>query len=318
MKKKDRDNDDDVPLYPFDLKGGDLFSVPGAKGRFSSVRFADGLLLYLGEFQATESCTLAINPRLDTPWVGSSLHLAGETVMELPDGQSIHRRDQQTLLSRIDMPGTCFHLKAGAHVRHVSVVATLPWLHERLDPQMSARMGAYLDETRTLCKADTITTTSRMRGLATSLFSPRAQGGARRIRLQGAAALFLADALDSAFPEETAPAPDAADWEGTALRTAIERIRADLSAPITVQFLAAQMDMSARRLNRLFVEATGNNCAAFLRAERMTAAQALLAGGTHAVKEVAAAVGYAHVGNFSRAYRDHFGETPSREGKRKQ
>ncbi|WP_029060150.1 helix-turn-helix domain-containing protein [Stappia stellulata] len=317
MTSGHRNRGDGVPLYPFDLKGGDLFSVPGARGRFSSMRFDDGLLLYLGEFQATETCTLAVNPSLDTAWVGGSLHLVGETVMELPDGRSIPRRGQQTLLSRIDMPGTCFHLKAGAHVRHVSVVATLSWLRERLDTQMSTRMGAYLDETREVCVANAITTTSRMRGLATSLFAPRSQGGARRIRLEGAAALFLADAIDSAFPEEPASAPDAADWQGAALQATIERIRADLSAPNTVQTLAAQVDMSASRLNRLFVETTGNNCAAFLRAERMTAAQALLASGTRAVKEVAAAVGYAHVGNFSRAYRDHFGETPSREGRRK-
>lgn len=305
---------DEAPLYPFDLKGGKLFAVPGAHGRFTTMRFGEGLLLYLGEFQALESCTLAVNPTLDEPWVGGSLHLVGSTVMELPDGRKIARRGQQTLLSRIDRPGTCFHLTEGRLVRHVSVVATLPWLRARLEAEVCERMGDYFDETREVCAVNTITTTSRIRGLATSLFSPRTIGAARRMRLEGAAALFLADVIESACEDSRLSPPDAADWQGVAVQAVIERIRANLSAPNTVEFLAAQVGISANRLNRLFVEATGLNCAAFLRTERLTAAQELLKRGQHSVKEVAVAVGYAHVGNFSRAYRAQFGEPPSRVG----
>ena len=92
----------------------------------------------------------------------------------------------------------------------------------------------------------------------------------------------------------------------------LEVLARDLEKPQSVKRLAAQLRLSASRFEHLFKDQTGLAFKAFLLAARMTRAKNMLKDRTLRIKEVAAAVGYANVSNFTRDFTKHYGESPSR------
>ena len=88
----------------------------------------------------------------------------------------------------------------------------------------------------------------------------------------------------------------------------IEREHAD---PIDVDLLARRVAASRRQLQRAFAEVGGTTVTRYLTETRMTKAAELLRQGEHAVAQVGRAVGYRHAAHFARAFRRHFGMSPS-------
>jgi len=89
-------------------------------------------------------------------------------------------------------------------------------------------------------------------------------------------------------------------------------LQARLSDPtLTVQALAAHLQLSPRQLQRVVRRETGRSPKALLTEARLTAARDLLLRGRYAtVAEIAAAVGWTP-NHLSRAYADAFGRPPS-------
>jgi two-component system response regulator YesN len=79
-----------------------------------------------------------------------------------------------------------------------------------------------------------------------------------------------------------------------------------------VKRLAARLRLSPSRFEHLFKNQTGLGFKAFLLAARIAKAKDLLKDRTLRIKEVAAAVGYANVSNFTRDFTKYCGESPSR------
>jgi transcriptional regulator GlxA family with amidase domain len=91
----------------------------------------------------------------------------------------------------------------------------------------------------------------------------------------------------------------------------LEVLARDLEKPQSVKHFAAQLRLSASRFEHLFKDQTGLTFEAFLLAARMTKAKKMLKDRTLRIKEVAAAVGYANVSNFTRDYAKRYGDSPS-------
>jgi transcriptional regulator GlxA family with amidase domain len=64
-------------------------------------------------------------------------------------------------------------------------------------------------------------------------------------------------------------------------------------------------------LSRVFREQTGRTVFEFAREARLAEAQRLLAESALSVEEVALAVGFSSAANFSTAFRERFGRTPT-------
>jgi transcriptional regulator GlxA family with amidase domain len=93
---------------------------------------------------------------------------------------------------------------------------------------------------------------------------------------------------------------------------AIERlVRADLANVPALPALAASVGTHEKRLSRVFKEQTGHTVFEFAREARLAEAQRLLAGSALSVEEVALAVGFSGAANFSTAFRERFGATPT-------
>ena len=80
---------------------------------------------------------------------------------------------------------------------------------------------------------------------------------------------------------------------------------------LSVAALAESMHMSRSKLHRRLVAETGRSPGEFIRDVRLGLARQMLQGNGKSVSDVAYSVGFSSVSGFSRAYRNHFGESPS-------
>lgn len=96
-----------------------------------------------------------------------------------------------------------------------------------------------------------------------------------------------------------------------ALLRAIERLRSDSDADVSLGALAADAGLSRFHFCRAFKESTGLSPHAWLRQHRLEQAMNLLRDGDVSVVSVAAALGYASQTAFAAAFRKLTGETPT-------
>ena len=97
------------------------------------------------------------------------------------------------------------------------------------------------------------------------------------------------------------------------LRRAIDYMRANLSAPITIADIAEASGIAGRTLFQYFRDFRGTSPMRYLRDARFEMVrEALKRGQTEgSVAEVAARWGFSHLGRFAVEYRRRFGESPS-------
>jgi AraC family transcriptional regulator len=95
------------------------------------------------------------------------------------------------------------------------------------------------------------------------------------------------------------------------LRRAIERLRSDSDADVSLAALASDAGLSRFHFCRAFKESTGLSPHAWLRQHRLEQAMNMLRDTGASVASVAAALGYASQTAFAAAFRKLTGETPS-------
>lgn len=96
------------------------------------------------------------------------------------------------------------------------------------------------------------------------------------------------------------------------LRTAREKLLADLTKPPSLRQLATSVGLHEKKLNEGFKTLFGVTVFECLRNERLEQARTLLFDLDMPLKTIAWKVGYSHVNNFITAYRNRFGEPPRR------
>jgi AraC family transcriptional regulator len=97
----------------------------------------------------------------------------------------------------------------------------------------------------------------------------------------------------------------------TALRRAIERLRSDSDADVSLAKLASDAGLSRFHFCRSFKESTGLSPHAWLRQHRLEQAMNMLRDTDTSIVSVAAALGYSSQTAFAAAFRKLTGETPS-------
>ncbi|MBA2356215.1 MAG: helix-turn-helix transcriptional regulator [Acidobacteria bacterium] len=88
-------------------------------------------------------------------------------------------------------------------------------------------------------------------------------------------------------------------------------IDAHLDSQAPIARLCDYLNVSQSTLYRLVVAEVGLSPLTWFHRTRMAKAQTLIEGSGHSVKETAYALGYEHANDLSRAYRRHFGHSPS-------
>jgi transcriptional regulator GlxA family with amidase domain len=105
-----------------------------------------------------------------------------------------------------------------------------------------------------------------------------------------------------------APPPSAPQ----AIRRAQGYMLENLGERLPVGMVASHCGLSVRRLQALFQDECGQSPLQWLRMQRLQAVRRALSqdGNTDKISEIAARCGFTHLGEFSQAYRQAFGETP--------
>jgi AraC-like DNA-binding protein len=85
----------------------------------------------------------------------------------------------------------------------------------------------------------------------------------------------------------------------------------DLSQPIYSDEIARKLGLSVRTMHELVRRYRGMSLHRYLRLRRLWLVRRRLLAGADSVKAVALAYGFWHLSDFSRSYRDQFGEAPS-------
>src|SRR5690348_3111881 len=104
----------------------------------------------------------------------------------------------------------------------------------------------------------------------------------------------------------------------TVLRRAIERLRSDSDADVSLAALASDAGLSRFHFCRAFKESTGLSPHAWLRQHQLDQAMAMLRDTDESVVSIAVALGYSSQTAFAAAFRKLTGETPSDWQRRKQ
>ncbi|HZZ57576.1 MAG TPA: AraC family transcriptional regulator [Opitutaceae bacterium] len=103
--------------------------------------------------------------------------------------------------------------------------------------------------------------------------------------------------------------------DATRIALAIEYLRHHVADASAVTQLCEYLQMSRPALTRLFRRHTGKNPRAFAQDVRMQWAREQLAERSTSVKSVGFALGYRHLADFSRAFKNHFGVVASDVGR---
>lgn len=95
------------------------------------------------------------------------------------------------------------------------------------------------------------------------------------------------------------------------VRNVISYIQLKYSEPVKIEDIADAIGLNRSYLTRLFKESTGYSLQDYLLTYRMKMAAKLLAENTMSVAEIAESVGYGDTFTFSKAFKRHFGKSPS-------
>ncbi|WP_458527272.1 GlxA family transcriptional regulator [Onishia taeanensis] len=99
--------------------------------------------------------------------------------------------------------------------------------------------------------------------------------------------------------------------EDPLLTRALALMEANLDTPLGIGELAAELELSWRRLDRLFERHLDTSPQRAYLARRLGHAHRLLKETRHSVMEIALACGFGSASSFTRAFRRHYGLTPS-------
>jgi AraC family L-rhamnose operon transcriptional activator RhaR len=94
-------------------------------------------------------------------------------------------------------------------------------------------------------------------------------------------------------------------------QTVVRYLHDNLSRPIQIRDVAAQVHLSERHVSRLFQQVTGSSLLDYLTKLRIEAASQLLLDRTRQIKDVSRQVGYPDVHYFTTLFRRRTGRTPA-------
>nr|WP_295078688.1 DNA-binding response regulator [uncultured Roseateles sp.] len=122
--------------------------------------------------------------------------------------------------------------------------------------------------------------------------------------------LHLAAQIRQPMSSEAAAAPATRNPDELLVQAAAQYIRAHLRETPSVAEIARQVGLHEKRLLALFREHLGQTISGFIRDERVSTGQRLLADTAMSVQEIAFTVGFGNPGNFATSFRERTGMSP--------
>jgi len=239
--------------------------------------------------------------------------MADHVIMTFPaEPVRFERRDGKAFVKGMTRPGTVTVIPAGSTSRW-DIYQPLSVLQLYL-PQTTLNRVAH--EAGTTAPRDLVERTAHPDAITSRLLLSAADA------LEGCAALdalfrhqltdLLATRLLAAHAGSPATfQPVMGGLSPTALRRAIERLRSEGDADVSLAALASDAGLSRFHFCRAFKESTGLSPHAWLRQHHLEQAMRMLRDTDDSIVSIAAALGYSSQTAFAAAFRKLTGETPS-------
>ncbi len=251
-------------------------------------------------------------------WIHEPLHdvvepMAAHVVMTFPTGLTrFERRSGKAVVTGTVRPGLVTVIPAGSSSRwdihqplNVVQLYLPPTTLERIAGEAGmAAPGELLERT---AHPDPIT--SRL--LMSTADVLEGNAGLDALFRQQMTDLLATRLLAAHTGAQTTFRPVMGGLSPNVLRRAIERLRSDSDADVSLAALASDAGLSRFHFCRAFKESTGLSPHAWLRQHRLEQAMNMLRDTDASVVSVAAALGYASQTAFAAAFRKLTGETPS-------
>lgn len=293
----------EFPL-PHDAGSGCMLVVP----------LAQGGNVYYSEYRVLKDCMVesSASPAALRDLLCTQVLLSGSISLETPSGDVQPQNTDHALLFRLMDTGSRIYLPGNQIVRHVGVAVPLSssMLGGAVSPLLEPFRRAENDS---LIVPVPLQKSSRK--WAAELFLLAADRSPATVELQreGLARCFLSSLLSDYVASELSVRTvgnEPTAWEVKTCELVSAHIRENMSRPLNARTLAADFGMSRRRLNELFSLLHGHSVSGYVRHHRLLKAKQLIEHEGVPVKVAAFAIGYRHVSNFTRAYRQYFGRTP--------
>lgn len=300
------------------VPAGARVDLPAAccQGEMEFFWIRPGLAVNRLEVSVARPVTLNLKLPEDDPLLCGIFLLDGALKGRLPgiDGEIMVER-AQTLAFLPDLAQGSFELQPGRPILAVSVLLGRKPADElmagiTLPPAVSAFAAGEA------CPPFTLKGRigPRIRAILSEILACPYQGRLREIYMEGKVlellAVQMAEPLDGPRGVSGPASPRRPDIER--LYAIRESLMERLTDPPTLSELANAAGLSQKRLVREFVQAFGATPHGLLKERRLDLARHLLVDRGLPVKEVAEAVGFRYVTNFSNAFRERFGEPPGR------
>ena len=205
---------------------------------------------------------------------------------------------------------------------HYRLAAETRWAALQVMPEILERIGLAVPSGHMLVP---VADPGRQQGVSRTLDAAIAAladiaAGSTGIPDPEALMLSIEESLVSAFAGVMESAPLSRPQRGTPVarslrlvRRAEEYLRANFAGQMRISDLCGVASASLRTLERAFMDVHGVTPKQFLTLLRLKEARCRMLRGsrqTDSVAEIAARVGFTHLGRFSVQYRRHFGESP--------
>lgn len=295
----------------------DSFTLPenGGLGRLQKFRFRNDLVFYRSEFRVDSDCVIDTIAEDDfSSALSSSMHVVGRCSYVAPDGSEIKIDSKHATLHRVRDVHTKILIPGNQVIKHIGVSCQLDSLYDMLDSRLPGALKRFdnFDDEQFISAQVPITT--RFRKLLTQAFTTQASNPIHKIKLESLALAIYAEVLESyaTLQKNDKSKVAATPWELNLLEEVNDHIKNNLNQPLGTEMLADQFLLSPKRLASLYKDQFDCSIREAIKSERMKRAFTLINDNGLTVKESAHLVGYNHVSNFTKAYRDFHGETPGR------
>lgn len=94
------------------------------------------------------------------------------------------------------------------------------------------------------------------------------------------------------------------------LRRALRLMEDNVEDPLSIPEVAQQLDISQRKLERLFHKHTGKSAVGYYRILRLQYARVMLTNTKLSIREISVACGYSSLSHFSKSFAELFGQRP--------
>lgn len=245
--------------------------------------------------------------------ISAQYFLSGEASIVMGNGQRQHWTQDGTSVIRSDTPGFRLIVEPGQVLRHVCVAMYRHALQGRLDEASCPQRARLMAADATVDLAVPVPTDMLVRSTAQRLYQLRMATGLDSVKAEGLAISLLSEVL-SGFGKvalEGADNSSVLPWQAHRVRQLKAAIDADPGHSFAEGEMLERFAMGDQMARRVFPAVFGTTLAAHTRIARLTHARGKLSDGGASVKQISFDCGYTHIGNFTRAYKQHFGETPS-------